>query len=222
MTTSADAVTEGRLEPQTGTGFVLAAGALLTVIDPDGCQVSDFFCFSAADHGEALSSGRTIDILGRIAVRQGDALYSNRSRAMVTMEADTCGRHDFLLTPCSQQTFDMLYPELGGAPHPSCLANLTAGLAPFGIDSDDIGTSFNIFMNVWVGGDGALHIDPPISRPGDRVSLRAQMDLHVGLTACSAEKSNGGTLKPIDFRIDAPAGTARGQGENGARQSGGA
>jgi hypothetical protein len=41
---------------------------------------------------------------------------------MATIVADTCGRHDFLLTPCSQQTFDLLYPEFGGAPHPSCLA----------------------------------------------------------------------------------------------------
>jgi uncharacterized protein YcgI (DUF1989 family) len=195
-----------RLAPQTGTGFLLPAGYLLTVTDPAGRQVSDFFCFNATDHGESLSSGRTIDILGRVAVRQGDALYSNRSRPMVTVEEDTCGRHDFLLTPCSQQTFDMMYPEFGGAPHPSCLANLTAGLAPFGIGSDDIGTSFNIFMNVWIDAAGEVHIDPPISRPGDHIVLRAEMDLHVGLTACSAEKSNGGSLKPIDYRIEAPFG----------------
>lgn len=193
-----------RLAPQTGTGFALSAGSLLTVTDPQGRQVSDFFCFNAADHGESLSSGRTIDLLGRIAVRRGDVLYSNRSRPMVTIVEDTCGRHDFLLTPCSQQTFDMLYPEFGGAPHPSCLANLVAGLAPFGIGGDAIGSTFNIFMNVWVDRDGELHIDPPVSRPGDHIVLRAEMDVHVGLTACSAEKSNGGTLKPIDFRIDAP------------------
>lgn len=191
-----------RLAAQTGTGFLLPAGALLTVASPAGGQVSDFFCFDAADHDEFLSSGRTIDILSSIAVRQGDTLYSNRSRPMVTLEADTCGRHDFLLTPCSQETFDMLYPEFGGARHPSCLANLTAGLARFGIAGDHIGTTFNIFMNVWIGRDGDLNIDPPVSRPGDYVALRAQTDLHVGLTACSAEKSNGGSLKPIDFRID--------------------
>lgn len=191
-----------RLAPQTGTGFLLPAGSLLTIVDPSGGQVSDFFCFNAADHGEWLSSGRTIDILGRITPTRGDQLYSNRSNPMVSIEADTCGRHDFLLTPCSQQTFDMLYPELGGAPHPSCLANLTAGLAPFGVGSDEISTTFNIFMNVWMDRDGTVHIDPPVTRPGDHVALRAHMDLHVGLTACSAEKSNGGTLKPIDFRLD--------------------
>lgn len=202
LQSSGDTIT--RLAPQTGTGFLLPAGALLTVIDPEGGQVSDFFCFGALDHGEWLSSGRTIDIVGRVAIRQGDRLYSNRSRPMVTLVEDTCGSHDLLLTPCSQKTFDMLYPELGGAEHPSCLANLTRGLAQFGIGADQIASTFNIFMNVHVDGGGGLHIDPPRSRSGDRVVLRAEMDLHVGLTACSAEKSNGGTLKPIDFWIDRP------------------
>ena len=111
--------------PQTGTGFLLRAGDRLTVVDPTGGQVSDFFAFSADDHGEWLSSGRTIDYASTVAFSTGDVLYSNRSRPMATITADTCGRHDFLLTPCSQQTFDLLYPEFRGAPHPSCLQNLS-------------------------------------------------------------------------------------------------
>jgi uncharacterized protein len=31
--------------------------------------------------------------------------------------------------------------------------------------------------------------------------LRAEMDMYVGLTACSAEMSNNGTFKPIDAEI---------------------
>jgi uncharacterized protein YcgI (DUF1989 family) len=56
-------------------------------------------------------------------------------------------------------------------------------------------------MNDWTDEDGTLHIDPPRSVAGDRVVLRAEMDLHVGLTACSAEKSNGGVCKPIDYSL---------------------
>jgi len=190
-----------QLTPQTGTGFLLRAGDLLTVMDPTGGQVSDFFAFSAEDHAEWLSSGRTIDYANTVHFSTGDVLYSNRSRPMATITADTCGRHDFLLTPCSQQTFDLLYPEFLGAPHPSCLQNLTWGLEQFGITGDQISTTFNIFMNVWTEPSGSLHIDPPTSVAGDRFVLRAEMDLHVGLTACSAEKSNGGVCKPIDFEI---------------------
>ena len=192
-----------RLTPQTGTGFLLRAGDRLTVVDPTGGQVSDFFAFSADDHGEWLSSGRTIDYASKVELSTGDVLYSNRSRPMATITADTCGRHDFLLTPCSQQTFDLLYPEFRGAPHPSCLQNLSWGLERFGITGDQISTTFNIFMNVWTEPSGSLHIDPPTSVAGDHLVLRAEMDLHVGLTACSAEKSNGGVCKPIDFEVTA-------------------
>lgn len=190
-----------RLSPQTGTGFELVAGQTLTVVDPTGGQVSDFFALSAADHGEWLSSGRTIDYGNTVFLSTGAVLYSNRSRPMATIVEDTCGRHDFLLTPCSQQTFDLLYPQLEGAAHPSCLENLCTGLSPFGVSPDQISTTFNIFMNVWTDPSGELHIDPPTSVAGDRLTLRAEMDLHVGLTACSAEKSNGGTCKPIDFEL---------------------
>jgi hypothetical protein len=191
-----------RLQPQTGTGFELRRGQTLTVVDPTGEQVSDFFCFAAADPAEWLSSGRTFDYANSVKVTTGTILYSNRSRPMAEVVEDTCGRHDFLLTPCSQETFDLLYPDLNGAPHPSCFANLVGGLAPFGIEPDQISTTLNIFMNVWTDADGELHIDPPTSRAGDRFTLRAEMDLLVGLTACSAEKSNNGRCKPIDYQID--------------------
>jgi hypothetical protein len=190
-----------RLDPETGVAFLLPAGARLTVADPAGEQVSDFFCVMADTLGEWFSSGRTIDYANSVAVTTGTVLYSNRSRPMAVVEEDTCGRHDILLTPCSQQTFDILYPDLQGASHPSCFENLATSMAAFGVRPDTISTTLNIFMNVWTERDGTLHIDPPTSRPGDRITLRAEADLVVGLTACSAEKSNNGTCKPIDFRV---------------------
>ena len=195
----ADAMT--RLEPQTGVGLRLDAGQRLTVRDPNGGQVSDFFAVATDDPEEWFSSGRTIDYRGGIYVSTGDRLYSNRSRPMATIVEDTCGRHDILLTPCSQETFDLLYPELEGAAHPSCFANLSRGLAPFGVRPDQISTTFNIFMNVWTDRSGDLNIDPPTSVAGDHITLLAEIDLLVGLTACSAEKSNGGRCKPIDYDV---------------------
>ena len=56
-------------------------------------------------------------------------------------------------------------------------------------------------MNVDVLPSGELRILPPRSRPGDRIVLRAEMDLIVGVTACSAELSNNGRFKPIDVRL---------------------
>ena len=190
-----------RLAPQSGVGFRMAAGDELLVVDPMGGQVSDLYAVADPDIEEWLSSGRTIDYANKVFLTTGDVLYSNRSRPMLTIVEDTCGRHDFTLTPCSQETFDLLYPEFDGAPHPSCLANLHDGLGPYGVALDRIATSFNIFMNVWTDPDGTLHIDPPRSRPGDRFRVRAEADLFVGLTACSAEKSNAGVCKPIDYQL---------------------
>jgi uncharacterized protein YcgI (DUF1989 family) len=190
-----------RLNPQTGAGFALRKGDRLVVVDPTGGQVSDLYAVSAEDTREWLSSGRTIDYTNSVYQTTGDLLYSNRSRPMFRIVEDDCGRHDFTLTPCSQRTFDLLYPEFRGAEHPSCLANLAKGLAPYGVAEDEIATSFNIFMNVWTDADGTMHIDPPRSRAGDRFVVQAQMDLFVAVTACSAEKSNGGFCKPIDYEV---------------------
>lgn len=191
-----------RLAPQTGTAFLLGAGQRLLVVDPTGGQVSDFFAVMADDRDEWLSSGRTIDYASSTLVTTGTVLYSNRSTPMATVIEDTCGRHDLLLTPCSQQTFDLLYPDLEGAYHPSCYENLSTQMARFDVDPDRISTTLNIFMNVWAERNGELHIDPPTSRAGDRFVLRAEADLIVGLTACSAEKSNGGVCKPIEYAIE--------------------
>ena len=118
---------------------------------------------------------------------------------MWTVVEDTVGRHDFLLTPCSPETFAIIYKTAGH--HPSCFENLVGALAPFGIVPDAIPTTFNAFMNVVVQPDGGLQILPPRSRAGDYLLLRAEMDLVVGVTACSAELSNNGSFKPIDVEL---------------------
>ena len=188
-----------RLEPQTGTAFELRRGQHLTVIDLDGEQVADLIAFARDDHREWLSSGRTFDYANTIRLTTGHVLYSNRSRPMFTIVGDDVGRHDFLFTPCSPETFQIIYRHTGH--HPSCLENLSRALAPHGIDPDAIPTTFNIFMNVEIGADGGLQILPPLSQAGDKVRLRAEMDLLVGLTACSAELSNNYRFKPIGYEI---------------------
>jgi uncharacterized protein YcgI (DUF1989 family) len=188
-----------RLQPQTGTAFLLAAGDVLRVTDPEGEQVADLIAFGRDTPPAWLSAGRSFDYNDTIYLTGGHVLYSNRSTPMFTILADDVGRHDFLYTPCSAEMFARLYGVTGH--HPSCFENLATSLAPYGIPGDAIPTTFNIFMNVEVSADGQLHILPPRSRAGDSIELRAEMDLIVGLTACSAELSNNHRLKPIDYEI---------------------
>ena len=190
-----------RLAPRTGTAFVLERGDVLTIIDVEGGQVADLAAFAADDPREALSNGRTFDYEGTVRLTTGNALWSNRSRRLLEIVHDDAGTHDFLLTPCSRDTWRICY---GGAHDdvPGCFGNLATALAPYGIEADAIPTTFNAFMRVELAPDGALAVAPPRSRAGDRFAVRAVERLIVGLTACSASQSNGGRYKPIEYAVD--------------------
>lgn len=197
-----------RITPRSGTAFVLDQGDELVVIDPDGGQVSDLLAYARDDVREAISNGRTFDYEETISLTTGNVLWSNRSRRMLEIVEDTAGRHDFLLTPCSVDTFRHFYPDK--PEHRGCFGNLAEALAPYGIGEEAIPTAFNVFMNVPVEPEsGRIAVLPPTTERGDRIRLRALMPLVIGLTACSAYASNGGTFKPIDYRIEKPSGPAR-------------
>ena len=189
------------IPPRSGVAFALDKGARLTVIDPQGEQVADLLAYNRHDVQEVISSGRTLDYASRIYLTTGDALYSNRSRVLLRIEEDMVGRHDFLLTPCSADTFRIIYGD--EHPHRGCFGNLADALAPFGVQPDMIPSAFNVFMNVPVDGrTGALTVEPPLSRAGDRVTFLAEEDLVIGLTACSALQSNNHSFKPIHYSVD--------------------
>ena len=189
------------IAPRSGVAFTLDQGQSLTVIDPRGEQVADLLADNRDDIGEAISSGRTLDYASRIYLTTGDSLYSNRSNIMLRIIEDDVGRHDFLLTPCSQDTFRVIYGD--EHPHRGCFGNLAAALAPYGVTADAIPTAFNCFMNVPVdGATGALRVEAPLSKAGDRIVFTAEMDLIIGLTACSALQSNNGSFKPIHWQVD--------------------
>lgn len=189
------------IPPRSGVAFILKKGEQLTVTDIQGEQVSDFICFNLHDTKEYLSSGRTIDYAETIFLTKGNPFYSNRSNVMFDIMEDTVGRHDFLLTPCSADTFRIIYGDK--TPHRGCFGNLSEALKEYGIEPDSISVCFNIFMHVTVDGDtGKISVLPPKSKANDHIIIQAKMDLIVGITACSAEMSNNYSFKPIGYAID--------------------
>lgn len=162
--------------------------------------MSDLVAFNSADVGEAISSGRSLDYASKLYLTTGDAIYSNRSNVMLRIIDDKVGRHDFLLTPCSRETFKIIYGDEN--PHQGCFGNLENALAPFGIGPDQIPVAFNCFMNVVIQpATGVFTVEAPLSRAGDFITFRAEMDLVVGLTACSALQSNNYAFKPIGYLV---------------------
>lgn len=189
-----------KIQPRSGTSFLLKKGERVIITDIEGEQVSDFVCFNLHDTKEYLSSGRTIDYAETIFLTTGHPFYSNRSNVMFNILEDKVGKHDFLLTPCSADTFRIIYGDKN--PHRGCFGNLCEALEPYNILPDDIPICFNIFMNVAVNGDtGKIDVLPPKSKAGDYIIIQAEMDLIIGMTACSAEMSNNYSFKPIGYEI---------------------
>ena len=188
------------IPPRSAVAFTMSKGDRLKITDIEGEQVSDFVCYNLNDKEEYLSSGRTIDYADTIFLTKGHDFYSNRSNIMFRMIEDTVGRHDFLLTPCSADTFRIIYGDKD--PHRGCYGNLIEALSPYSIPGDRIPVCFNIFMHVAVNGDtGRIDVLPPKSKAGDFVVIEAAMDVVVGMTACSAGKSNNFSYKPIGYEI---------------------
>ena len=166
-------IVSGEIPPRSGTAFTLAKGERLRVIDPRG---------RTGRRPPRLRPRRSRrgHLLGANArLCQPDLPHHRRPDLFEPLERAPAHRrrhgrrHDFLLTPCSADTFRIIYGD--EAPHRGCFGNLAAALEPYGIGPDRIPVAFNVFMNVVVdGGTGALRVEAPLSRAGDSVDLRSR------------------------------------------------
>jgi uncharacterized protein YcgI (DUF1989 family) len=181
----------------TGTGLRLNPSQLLKVVDLEGGQVCDLMAYTP-DGTDRLSSGRTFDYNSKIALSTGDVLWSDLSRKMLTIVTDEVGRHDFLYAACSNEMYQIQYGVHGN--HANCTENLTFALEHFGIKPGPLPTPFNIFQNAAIE-DGRLVLSAPVSRSGDSIVFRAEMDVIIALSACPALVCNGGAVKAVAFEV---------------------
>lgn len=188
-----------QIEPQSGLAFTIKEGQLIRIIDIEGGQVSDLFCFAQDNLKERLSSGHTTDYNGKLYLSTGDALYSNLSNPMFSIIDDQVGKHIMLYAPCSQKMFEKSYGV--SEAHSNCLDNLVSNLKDYGIHASDITVPFNIFMNIEISKQGEIIIQSPLSKAGDYIDLRAEMDMIVGITACSAGACNNFEWTSIGIEI---------------------
>jgi uncharacterized protein YcgI (DUF1989 family) len=187
------------IDPQSGIAFTIKQGQVIRIIDVEGEQVSDLFCFAHDNIEEHLSSGHTTDYNGKLYLSKGDTLYSNRSNRMFSITDDQVGKHIMLYAPCSQVMFEKSYGVAEA--HSNCLDNLVSNLKNYGIQASDITIPFNIFMNIKISKQGKITIQSPISIAGDYIELRAEMDMIVGVTACSAGSCNNFKWTSIEVEL---------------------
>ena len=187
------------IDPQSGIAFTIKQGQVIRIIDVEGEQVSDLFCFAQDNIEEHLSSGHTTDYNGKLYLSKGDTLYSNRSNPMFSIIDDQVGKHIMLYAPCSQEMFDKSYGVAEA--HSNCLDNLVSNLKNYGIQASDITIPFNIFMNIKISKQGKISIQSPLSKASDYIELRAEMNMIVGITACSAGTCNNFKWTSIEVEM---------------------
>jgi len=180
--------------------FDAKAGEYITIVDVEGQQVGDFVALNASDHKEQLSPAYTRSMLNRIYLRGHDQLFSNLRRPLLTIVHDDVGRHDILRPACDAARYELVFGITG---HRNCLDNLTGALAAYGIDRWDVPEPFNIFQNTHVDEDGNFVAQPPLSKAGDRIVLRAGVDLVGAVAACAQDQIpiNGFKLSPLLIKI---------------------
>jgi hypothetical protein len=184
------------IPPASGRSFSARAGDYVTVVDPEGEQIGDFVALSATDRTERFSTCHTRSVLRRIYVREGDHLYTTRRRPMLEIIEDRVGCHDILIAPCDSALYEQRYGIIG---HPNCLDNLAGALSQHGIERWEVPEPLNIFQNTRVDSNGSFMPSRAVSRPGDRIVLRALFDIVGAVSACAQDQGhvNGDRLTPL-------------------------
>ncbi len=186
------------LPARRGKAVRLRRGQSLKVINTHGQQVVDSWAFNAGDLSEFMSMEHLRQVLNRIMPKVGDPLATNRRRPILTLLEDTSpGVHDTLLAACDVWR----YRNLGCTEdHDNCRDNLFAGMAELGLVPPECPSPLNLWMNTPVVEGGGIEWLPPVSRPGDYVVLRAELDCILALSACPQDlvPINGANLRPTE------------------------
>ena len=169
------------MDSGTGWMYALRAGQVLRMVDVEGNQAVDTI-FYATNDIERYSATDTIQRQGSLYLSTGTELISTEGNVMLTIVADTCGRHDTLGGACAAESNQVRYDINKRWMH-NCRDTYLYALATNPLagerDKRDLCHNVNFFMNVPVTPDGQLTFEDGVSGPGRYVELRAEMDTTV-------------------------------------------
>jgi hypothetical protein len=165
-----------------GLAIRVAKGATFSVVNTFGKQVVDTWAFNAADMAEFMSMEHSRAGWRKLCGVVGDSYRTNRRREILTVVKDSSpGRHDTLIAACDTYR----YAQLGHqGHHDSCTENLHAALGTLRLKATETPAPLNLFMNIPWDPDGTLHWEEPLSKPGDTITFRAEMDIVAVFSAC--------------------------------------
>jgi uncharacterized protein YcgI (DUF1989 family) len=207
-----DAPISQKGEPTLGKRYLIPArqgravrvkmGQILTLHNPKGNQVCDFFALIDGSESEFLSMEHCRTALGRVYVRQSDVLVSNRRQPLVEIVEDTSpGVHDILIACCDHQRYQQLGAD---GYHDNCADNFRRSLLAIGIKAKHVPSPFNVWMNIPVSSEGGYTWEAPVSSPNDLIRLKALEDAIFVMSACPQDMTpvNGVGVQPAELEFE--------------------
>lgn len=184
--------------------FVIEKGQVVRIVDLEGNQAVDTIFYNAADYSDRYSAQDTIREQLNIYLTTGTKLLSTNGNTLLTIIADTCGRHDTLGGACATESNMVRYDLTKGHMH-ACRNSFIKGLQLWnhGMDKRDITSNINFFMNVPVTPEGKLTFEDGVSDAGKYVELQAEMDVLMVVSNCPQLNNpcNGYNPTPIQILV---------------------
>ena len=177
-------------------------GQHLRIVDVEGNQAADTLFYNAHDYEDRYSAQDTIRAQGNIYLTTGTTLLSSKGNALLTIVADTCGRHDTLGGACATESNMVRYAIEKRHMH-ACRQSFVKAITAWGrgLDKRDIGHNINFFMNVPVTAEGRLTFEDGVSAPGKYVEMRAEMDVLALISNCPQLNNPCNAYNPTPIRV---------------------
>jgi len=182
---------------------VLRQGETLRILDLEGNQAADTLFFNADDPAEHYSAPDTIREQGNLYLTTGTVLMSDLCRPMLTIAADTVGRHDTIGGACSTESNTVRYALEKKSMH-ACRDSFVLAVVEndqFGLTKRDIAHNINFFMNVPVTPDGGLDFADGLSAPGKYVELVAEMNVIALISNCPQLNNPCNAYNPTPIEV---------------------
>ena len=188
-----------RIPAGKGRAFKVSRNQLIAVVDIMGGQCTDFWAIDASDYDQYLSPPYTIVHNQSLQPKVGDQLVTNWRKPILTVIADDVGWHDLLYPACDYQRYQIYF---GISNHRSCHDNFLEAAAEFDWGARLVPfPPFNIFMNTKVENDGRVVTEEPRSKAGQKIILRAEMDILCVASACPMDLTPTGSKGITDVDI---------------------
>ena len=177
-------------------------GQTLRIVDLEGNQAVDTLFYDASNTADRYDFQNTIRAQNNIYLTTGTRLMSSNNNVLMTITADTCGRHDTLGGACSTESNQVRYALEKSSMH-ACRQSFLAALvtSDYGLEKRDIANNINFFMNVPVTPDGGLTFEDGISEAGKYVEMRAERDVLCLISNCPQLNNPCNAYNPTPVQV---------------------